>query len=191
MVGSPHSSPYRRPAGCNPVRRHGLHRGERQGYDRCVGAVRINHVSVPCRDLDESERFYREVFALERLPAPDFRFPVRWLRLGDQQLHLYHLAEEPLPNQHFAVDVDDFEATFVKLRELGALERVDGSAPVWELPDGALQLYARDPSGNKIEINWRDVSTVDRDLVGAIEKRADDVAQSEAARGATLYHASS
>ena len=148
-------------------------------------------MSVPCRDLEESERFYREAFGLERIPAPDFRFPVRWLRLGDQQLHLFELPEQPLPNQHFALDVDDFEATFLKLRELGALETTTQANPVWELPDGSLQLYARDPAGNMLEVNWRDGSTVDRGVVGEIPRRADDVSQGESSRGATLYHTSS
>ena len=152
-------------------------------------ATRINHVSIPCRDLDESERFYREAFGLERLPSPDFRFPVRWLRVGEQQLHLYQRPEEPLPNQHLAFDVDDFEATYVKLRDLGAFDTSAHATPVWELPDGALQLYARDPSGNLLEINWPDGSSVDRGLVGEIARRADDVAQSESAEGARLYHA--
>jgi YD repeat-containing protein len=154
-----------------------------------VSATRINHVSVPCRDLDESERFYREAFGVERLPAPDFRFPVRWLGLGEQQVHLFQLPEDPLPNQHFALDVDDFEATFVKLRELDALDTSAHARPVWELPDGSLQLYARDPAGNLLEINWPDASTVDRSVVGEIPRRSDDVPQSYAARGATLYHA--
>ena len=156
-----------------------------------MSATRINHVSVPCRDLDESERFYREAFGLERLPAPDFRFPVRWLRLGEQQLHLFQLAEQPALNQHFALDVEDFEATFVKLRELGALDASAHRTPVWELPDGSLQLYARDPSGNMLEVNWPDGATVDPDVVGEIARRADDIPQSDDARGATLYHASS
>ncbi len=154
-------------------------------------ATRINHVSIPCRDLDKSERFYRGAFGLERLPSPDFRFPVRWLRIGEQQLHLFELPEQPLPNQHFAIEVDDFEAVFVKLRELGALDTLTHSTPVWELPDGSLQLYARDPSGNMLEINWRDGSSVDRSVVGAIPRRSDDVAQSAAASGATLFHTSS
>jgi lactoylglutathione lyase len=154
-----------------------------------VTATRINHVSVPCRDLDESERFYREAFGLERVPSPDFRFPVRWLLVGEQQLHLFQLPEEPLQNQHLAFDVDDFERTFVKLRELGALDTSAHATPVWELPDGSLQLYARDPAGNLLEINWADASSVDRGIVGEIPRRADDVTQSEKARGATLYHA--
>ena len=45
-------------------------------------ATGLNHVSVHARDLEESVRFYTEVFGMEEIPAPDFPFPVRWLRLG-------------------------------------------------------------------------------------------------------------
>jgi YD repeat-containing protein len=153
-----------------------------------VRATGINHVSIPCRDLDESERFYSEVFGLDRVPAPDFRRPVRWLQAGEQQLHLMETPEDrPLPGQHFAFDVDDFEAAYVKLRELGALDDVTHRVAVWELPDGAVQMYARDPAGNLLEVNWPDVTTLDRSIVGDIPRRADDVQQSEEALRAKLY----
>jgi catechol 2,3-dioxygenase-like lactoylglutathione lyase family enzyme len=141
-------------------------------------ATGINHVSIPCRDLDESERFYREAFGLERIPSPDFRRPVRWLRLGENQLHLMEIPEgRPVAAQHFGFDVDDFEAAFLRLRDLGALDSESHRVPLWELPDGSVQMYARDPAGNLIEINWPDVSTLDRDVVGEIPRRADDVPQ--------------
>ncbi|HEY3205683.1 MAG TPA: VOC family protein [Gaiellaceae bacterium] len=153
-------------------------------------ATRFNHVSIPCRDLDESERFYRDAFGLDRLPSFEFRFPVRYLGVGEQQLHLMQLPDEqPLANQHFAVDVDDFEAAFVRLRDLGALDLRAHAHPVWQLPDGSVQLYARDPAGNLLEVNWPDASTLDREVVGEIPRRADDVEQGEEALGATLYHA--
>ena len=152
-------------------------------------AMRFNHVSIPCRDLDESERFYRDVFGVERIPAYTFRFPVRYYRIGDQQLPLMQRPDErPGANQHLALDVDDFEATFTKLRDLGALDTGTHESPIWELPDGAVQLYARDPAGNLLEINWPDVSTLDRDVVGEIPRRADQVEQSEEGLRATLYH---
>ena len=79
-------------------------------------ATGINHVSIPCRDLDESETFYRDAFGLERIPSPIFRRPVRWLALGTHQLHLMETPDdEPLEGQHFGFDVDDFEAAFLKL----------------------------------------------------------------------------
>ena len=151
-------------------------------------ATRVNHVSIPCRDLDESEEFYRAVFGLERIPSPDFRRPVRWLKLGEHQLHLMETpGEQPLPGQHFGFDVDDFEAAYVKLKERGALDDATHVHALWELPDGAVQMYARDPAGNLIEINWPDVTTLDRSVVGEIPRRADDIEQSEEGRRAKLY----
>ncbi len=35
-----------------------------------------------------------------------------------------------------------------------------------ELPDGAVQLYFRDPSGNLVEVDHPDVTTLDRSLFG-------------------------
>ncbi|MCA1729793.1 MAG: VOC family protein, partial [Actinobacteria bacterium] len=52
---------------------------------------------------------------------------------------------------------------------------------IYELPDGTVQLYLRDPAGNMVEVNWPDVSTLDRSVVGEIEKV--DAGES----GATLY----
>ena len=153
-----------------------------------MNARRINHVSIPCRDLDESERFYCEAFGLERIAAPDFRRPVRWLKLGEHQVHLMETPEdEPLPGQHFGFDVDDFEAAYLKLRELGALDDETHSVPVWELPDGSVQMYARDPAGNLIEIDCPDVAALERSVFGEIPRRADDVTQTPEALTAKLY----
>jgi catechol 2,3-dioxygenase-like lactoylglutathione lyase family enzyme len=153
-------------------------------------ATGINHVSIPCRDLDESEAFYRDVFGLERIPSPAIRRPVRWLKLGKHQLHLMQMPdEEPLEGQHFGFNVDDFEAAFRKLRDLGALDDETHTHTIWELPDGSVQMYARDPAGNLIEINWPDVTTLDRAVVGEIPRRADDVPQSAEALTAKLYTA--
>ncbi len=50
----------------------------------------FTHVSFYAHDLDESVRFYKDLFDMEELPpAPGFPFPVRWLRVGDLQLHLF------------------------------------------------------------------------------------------------------
>jgi YD repeat-containing protein len=153
-----------------------------------VRATRFNHVSIPARDLDESTRFYEDVFALERMPTFDFQFPVRYLRVGDHQLHLMQVEETPVPNQHYAFDVDDFEATFVRLRDRGALDTDTHGSPLYELPDGSVQMYARDPAGNLLEVDWPDVSTLDRSVLGDIPKRSDRIEQSAEARRATLYH---
>ena len=66
-------------------------------------ATGFNHVSVSARDLEESARFYEELFGLERLPTPTFGNPVVWFRLGDGQLHLFQRGAAEAPQfHHFA-----------------------------------------------------------------------------------------
>ncbi len=130
----------------------------------------FTHVSVHAHDLDESMRFYTELFGMEEIPAPGFPFPVRWLRVGNLQLHLFQ-SDDPAPQgHHFGIEVDNFEATYEKVREMGVQEESGYFSNVYELPDGAVQLYVRDPAGNMVEVNWPDVATLDRSVIPEIEK---------------------
>jgi YD repeat-containing protein len=150
-------------------------------------ATRFNHVSIHAVDLDESVRFYTAIFGMQRIPAPTFQHEVVWLQLGDQQLHIF-LRETPAPEfHHFGLDVDDFEAAYVKASELGLQGEGVWSPIVRELPDGSVQMYVRDPAGNLVEIDWPDVSTLDHAVVTDIQKLSDSVEQSEEGRRATLY----
>jgi lactoylglutathione lyase len=154
-----------------------------------VRATRLNHVSIHAYDMEESLRFYTELFGMERLPSPDFAQHVEWLRLGQQQLHLFH-RETPAPElHHIALDVDDFEGAYLKAQELGILEESAFGASVRELSDGAVQMYIRDPAGNLVEVDWPDVNTLDRSVVTDIRRVADERPQSAEAARATLYHA--
>ena len=136
-------------------------------------ATGFTHVSVGARDLEESARFYKEFFGMQEIPSPDFSGPVRWLRVGDLQLHLF-LHDGPAPqSHHFALDVDDFEAAYTRAEGLGV--RDEGGFPaVRELPDGAVQMYLRDPAGNLVEVNWPDVTTLDRRVIPEIQKIGGD-----------------
>ena len=145
----------------------------------------FTHVSIHAHDLDESVRFYQELFDMEEIPAPDFPFPVRWLRVGDLQLHLFKSEEAAPQGHHIGVDVDDFEATYEKVGEMGVREKEGYFSYLYELPDGAVQMYLRDPAGNMVEVNWPDASTLDRSVVTE-EIWKVDAETSEAAK-ATLY----
>lgn len=130
----------------------------------------FTHVSVSAHDLEESARFYKDLLGMEEVPSPDFPFPVRWLRVGDLQLHLFQ-SDDPAPAaHHFGIEVDDFEAAYRRVNELGVGIGEGYFSNVYELPDGAVQLYVRDPAGNMLEINWPDVSTLDRSVVPEIQK---------------------
>lgn len=149
-------------------------------------AVRFNHVSISAVDLEASVRFYTEVFGMERVPSPTFAVDVEWLRLGDQQLHLFTSADAAPPLHHIGIDVDDFEAAYLKVRELGLRDAtfVEG---VYELPGGEAQMYLRDPAGNLVEIDWPDASTLDRSVVTDLRLLTDDIPQAGEALDAHLY----
>jgi catechol 2,3-dioxygenase-like lactoylglutathione lyase family enzyme len=134
-----------------------------------VKATRINHVSISARDLEESVRFYVEVFGLERVPTPDFGFPVQWLRLGDTQLHVFEHTQREAPiSHHVAIEVDDYEAVLRIVRERGIEDRTTFGHWLYRLPDGAAQLYLRDPGGNLIEVDHPDAEALDPDLTAEI-----------------------
>lgn len=136
-------------------------------------ATGFTHVSISAADLEESVGFYKEFFGMEEVPSPDFSGPVRWLRVGNLQLHLF-LDDSPAPERHhFALDVDDFEAAYTKAEELGVRDG-DLFSTVRELPDGAVQMYLRDPAGNLVEVNWPDVNTLDREVIPEIQKIGGD-----------------
>jgi YD repeat-containing protein len=58
---------------------------------------------------------------------------------------------------------------------------------MYELPDGSVQMYIRDPAGNLVEIDWPDVSTLDRSLFPDLKRLGDTVPQTGDALRATLY----
>jgi lactoylglutathione lyase len=150
-------------------------------------ATRFTHVSIHAFDLEESTRFYVDVLGMRRVPSPDFAMPVEWLQVGDQQLHLF-LSEDPAPSHHhIGLEVDDFEAAYRVASEHGLFDGDAFGAEVRELVDGVVQMYLRDPAGNLVEVNWPDVSTLDRSVVTNIVRIEDERPQSAEARRASLY----
>jgi lactoylglutathione lyase len=152
-------------------------------------ATAYTHVSIPALDVEESLAFYRDLFDLEEIPAPNFNIPVRWLRVGDLQLHLFGVdGDTPHTNQHIGLEVDDFEECYRRVKERGLSDKSFPFRHVWELPDGAVQMYIRDPSDNMVEINWPDVTTLDRSLFGDdLKVLAETWPQSERNRSAMLF----
>jgi lactoylglutathione lyase len=150
-------------------------------------ATAFNHVSVPARSLAASVSFYTEVFGMEPIPSPTFRQPTAWFRLGRQELHLFERDVAAPRFQHFALNVDDFEAIYVKALALGIEDRGAWGSHIYELPDGAVQLYLRDPADNLVEVDWPDVTTLDRSVVTDIPKLVYAVPQSRDAAHATLF----
>jgi YD repeat-containing protein len=153
-----------------------------------MAATAINHVSVHARDLDESVAFYERLFGMRRIPTPNFAFPTQWLRLGDQQLHLFVRPDAQAARfHHVALTVDDFEAVYRLARELRVQDESAFFSGMYELPDGAVQMYVRDPADNLVEIDWPDASTLDPRIRDEVIRLSDTVAQTGDAKSATLF----
>lgn len=151
-------------------------------------ASSINHVSVSANDLDESIQFYEDVLGMHRVATPNFAFPVQWMRLGGQQLHLFVRENvDPPAFHHVGLNVDDFEGLFWRARKEGLNDDSAFFSGMYELPDGAVQMYLRDPAGNLIEIDWPDSSTLDARIRAELLPLASTVTQSGDALNATLY----
>jgi lactoylglutathione lyase len=152
-----------------------------------MSVSRINHLSIPAKDVETSVRFYEEMFGLERIPTYNFGFRTQYLRCGAQQLHIFELPDGETRYQHFALDVDDFMATYAKAKARGVLDGKTFGNAVNEMPDGAVQMYLRDPAGNLVEVDWPDVRTLDAGRLVELKRLADRFVQTGQNLEATLY----
>ena len=119
--------------------------------------TQLNHVALHVVDVDRSVAFYRDVLGLEVADRPDFGFPGAWFRIGDasspsgiQEVHLIcREIKDPTPprERHFAFMVDDIEAFAQDLTRRGIEHQ--GPKP---RPDGAKQVFLRDPDDHVIEL---------------------------------------
>ena len=123
----------------------------------------LNHVALHVADVEASIRFYRDVLGLEELPRPAFNFPGAWLRIGPgnsaqngvQELHLIQRAPKETEDysfpreRHYAMRVVEIEAAAARLRE----HNVQFEGPHTR-PDGAKQIFFRDPDQHRVELCW-------------------------------------
>jgi catechol 2,3-dioxygenase-like lactoylglutathione lyase family enzyme len=151
-------------------------------------AISINHVSVHAQDLETSAAFYEQLFGMERIPTPTFAFPVSWLRLGRQQLHLFVRSDAQPPQfHHVGLNVDDFDAVYRRAGEQGLRDDSAFFSGMYELPDGSVQMYLRDPAGNLVEVDWPDAWTLDARIRKDLIPLSSTVHQTGDALRATLY----
>lgn len=125
--------------------------------------ARLQHVNLLVDDLAAATAFYRDVIGLELDATPEQGFPSQFFRFADgAQLHMNEAPETRPHRAHFCLVVPDFMAVFRRARAAGALD-VEVWGRIRRLPNGKLQMFVRDPSGNLVEIASLPGAPVDAD----------------------------
>jgi lactoylglutathione lyase len=121
--------------------------------------VRLDHIALLVRDLEESAAFYTAIPGISEVPNPMGGTYIRWFDFGaGQRFHLQagdvgttHV-EKPT---HFAFSVDDFDAVLESVAKNG-LDYADFKGTPGAVnvrPDGVRAVFLRDPNGYWIELN--------------------------------------
>ena len=113
----------------------------------------INHVTLIVDQLEEAVAFYQNELGMEVIPAFMVDYPNAFLKIGEeQQLHLAEWEDAKSFRGHVCLVVDDFNSLFWRAKELGIID-TNPWGKVRQLPEGVMQMFIRDPSGNLLEIS--------------------------------------
>jgi lactoylglutathione lyase len=125
-----------------------------------VEALRIDHVNMFVRNLEESVEFYARVFGVTIKERGVGKGKIRWAILGIHERFYFCMYElvnsefEPdtLHINHIGLYVSDLDETIRRLHGLGLKLEYGDKPVVWERSRSA---YIRDPNGYAIELTER------------------------------------
>lgn len=116
-------------------------------------AVQINHIALVVSNLEEACAFYEHELGMEPIPAFLFDYPTAFFKINaTQQLHLTEWEDRYSFRGHMCLQVDDINTIFFRMKELGIID-IKPWGHVRQLPDGPIQMFVRDPSGNLLELS--------------------------------------
>jgi catechol 2,3-dioxygenase-like lactoylglutathione lyase family enzyme len=119
----------------------------------------LDHVNVRTADLAATKALFVDVLGLAEGWRPPFPFPGAWLYAGDKDVvHLVQVdqaagSSDGSSLDHFAFEIDDYEAALARVRAAG-LQHREIATPGTSVK----QIFIRDPNGVAIELNWKGLS---------------------------------
>jgi len=121
----------------------------------------IQHVNVNVENLDAAIPFYRDILGLPLDHTPDQGFRCQFFKIGPvQQIHMNEIRDERQFRGHFCLVVPDFMGLFARAKARNVID-VAAWGKVRQLPNGKMQMFVRDPSGNLIEIASSNGESID------------------------------
>ncbi len=115
----------------------------------------IHHVALVVDNLERAHDFYTTVLGLEELPAFGFDYPTQFYRINEtQQLHITEWPDQTSFRGHVCLALTSFDEAFDRCKRLGIIDTAPWGNP-HHMPDGSIQVFVRDPSGNLIELSYR------------------------------------
>ena len=106
----------------------------------------IHHCEILVTDINKALSFYKDILGLEELHNPSSFLGSKWLKIGNQQLHLtYHAEEDGSEHRHFAIAVKNLSEARNALVKQGV--SIKAAIPI----PGVDRFFIFDPFGNRIE----------------------------------------
>jgi catechol 2,3-dioxygenase-like lactoylglutathione lyase family enzyme len=121
--------------------------------------LRLDHIALLVRDLDESVGFYTALPGITEIANPMGGTHIRWLEYASgQRFHLQAgdiRAVHVEKATHFAFSADDFDAVLATLTAAGLVygDFKGNPGAINVRPDGMRAVFLQDPNGYWVEIN--------------------------------------
>lgn len=125
----------------------------------------MQHVNIMVDDLETGVAFYHDVVGVELDETPDLGFPAQFFKFENgTQIHMNEIKDVHPFRSHFCIVVNDFNDVFKRMKAHGVID-IEAWGKVRQLPNGAMQMFARDPSGNLLEIASQAGDPIDDEIM--------------------------
>ena len=137
--------------------------------------TKLDHFLVQTLDIEKTCAWYEDVLGMTRGFTPDFRFPVQWMYIGEQDVvHITGGGKDITENRkaYLGQQSTDTEGTgvldHVAFRATGLKDMIDRLTGLGidfqqrQVNDqGLYQLFLFDPNGVKVELNYENAEAAD------------------------------